>query len=218
MARPTTLWLFLLVVAAALLWAGMVSLHHAKAPVNTPITDLGATMPLNQRGGGVVSAEAYPVYSALYHAPMQEMLVFSEDSLTDIPQVNGSCLRPATKQEHEMNDSFVASNQQTHRWEQKFSIPQGYRLAPESELAQAQTCASTHGRDAASCESYKQLRYVRLLGVPGFDHAHDRALVSVIKSCGHLCGSGGIFAVEKTGGTWQRSVTTGFTRDCSWMY
>ena len=98
-----------------------------------------------------------------------------------------------------MNDAFVASNQQTHRWEQKFSIPQSYRLLPASE-------------------SYKQLRYVRLLGVPGFDHAHDRALVSVIKSCGHLCGSGGIFAVEKTGGTWQRSVTTGFTRDCSWMY
>ena len=199
MARPIGLWLLLLVVAAALLWVGIVSLRHAKTPAGTPITDLGATMPLNQPGGGVVAAEAYAVYSALYQAPMQEPLVFSEDSLTDIPQVNGSCLKPTTTQEHEMNDAFVASNQQSHRWEQKFSIPQSYRLLPASE-------------------SYKQLRYVRLLGVPGFDHAHDRALVSVIKSCGHLCGSGGIFAVEKTGGTWQRSVTTGFTRDCSWMY
>ena len=201
------LWLLLLVVAAALVWAGIVSLHRAKTPVNTPpvntpMTDLGATMPLNQPGGGVVAAEAYAVYSALYQAPMQEPLVFSEDSLTDIPQVNGSCLRLATTQEHEMNDAFVASNQQSHRWEQKFSIPQGYTLLPESE----------------SYKSYKQLRYVRLLGVPGFDHAHDRALVSVIKSCGHLCGSGGIFAVEKTGGTWRRSATTDFTRDCSWMY
>jgi hypothetical protein len=43
-------------------------------------------------------------------------------------------------------------------------------------------------------------------------------LVSVIKSCGHLCGSGGIFAVEKMGGTWQRSPNSDFTRDCSWMY
>ena len=155
-------------------------------------------MPLNQPGGGVVPSEAYEVYSALYQAPMQEPLVFSEDSLTDIPQVNGSCLRPTASQEQEMTDAFVAANQQSHRWEQKFSIPQGYRLLPHSELAQAQTCAATHGRDVASCESYKQLRYVRLLGVPGFDHAHTRALVSVIKSCGHLCGSGGIFAVEKT--------------------
>ena len=175
-------------------------------------------MPLNQPGGGVVPTEAYAVYSALYQAPMQEPLVFSEDSLTDIPQVNGSCLRPTTAQEHEMTDAFVAANQQTHRWEQKFSIAQGYQLLPRTEFAQAQSCAATHGRDLASCESYKQLRYVRLLGVPGFDHAQDRALVSVIKSCGQFCGSGGIFEVAKIGGTWQRSATTDFTRDCSWMY
>jgi hypothetical protein len=195
------IWLVVVLFAGTLLWMGIHSLRRPKTP--SPITDLGATMPLNQPGGGVVPTEAYAVYSALYQAPMQEPLVFSEDSLTDIPQVNGSCLRPTAAQEHEMTDAFVATNQQTHRWEQKFSIPQGYRLLAHSELTQ---------------ENYKQLRYVRLLGVPGFDHAHTRALVSVIKSCGHLCGSGGIFAVEKIGGTWQRSATTDFTRDCSWMY
>jgi hypothetical protein len=195
------IWLLVVLVAGALLWVGIHSLRRPKTPM--PITDLGATKPLNQPGGGVVPTEAYAVYSALYQAPMQEPLVFSEDSLTDIPQVNGSCLRPTTAQEHEMTDAFVAANQQTHRWEQKFSIPQGYRLLPRSELTQ---------------ENYKQVRYVRLLSVPGFDHAHTRALVSVIKSCGHLCGSGGIFAVDKTGGIWQRSATTDFTRDCSWMY
>jgi hypothetical protein len=124
MARSTGLWLLLLVVAAALLWVGVVSLHHTKTPVSAPITDLGATMPLNQPGGGVVSADAYAVYSALYEIPMQEPLVFSEDSLTDIPQVNGSCLKPADSREREMTGAFVAANQQSHRWEQKFSIPQ----------------------------------------------------------------------------------------------
>jgi hypothetical protein len=195
------IWLVGVLVAGTLLWVGIHSLRRPKTP--SPITDVGATMPLNQPGGGVVPTEAYAVYSALYQAPMQEPLVFSEDSLTDIPQVNGNCLRPTAAQEQEMTDAFVAANQQTHRWEKKFSIPQGYQLLPHSELTQ---------------ESYKQLRYVRLLGVPGFDHAHTRALVSVIKSCGHLCGSGGIFAVEKIAGTWQRSATTDFTRDCSWMY
>jgi hypothetical protein len=209
------IWLGVVLVAGTLLWV-VNSLRGAKTP--TPITDVGATMPLNQPGGGVVPMEAYAVYSALYQAPMQEPLVFSEDSLTDIPQVNGSCLRPAAPQEHEMTDAFVAANQQTHRWEKKFSIPEGYQLLPHTELAQAQTCAATHGRGVTSCETYKQLRYVRLLGVPGFDHAHTRALVSVIKSCGHLCGSAGIFAVEKIAGTWKRSPTTDFTRDCSWMY
>ena len=209
------IWLVVVLVAGTLLWL-VNSLRRAKTP--TPITDVGATMPLNQLGGGVVPTEAYAVYFALYQAPMQEPLVFSEDSLTDIPQVNGSCLRPAAPKEQEMADAFVAANQQTHRWEKKFSIPQGYQLLPSTELAQAQTCAATHGRDVASCEAYKQLRYVRLLGVPGFDHAQDRALVAVIKSCGQFCGSGGIFAVEKKAGAWQRSATTDFTRDCSWIY
>jgi hypothetical protein len=59
---------------------------------------------------------------------------------------------------------------------------------------------------------------VRFLGVPGFDHAHTHALVSVIKMCGKFCGSGGIFAVEKTGASWQRAGAADFTRDCSWAY
>src|SRR6202046_2857439 len=158
MARSTGLWLLLLVTVATLVWVGVVSLRHGKRLVNKPITDLGATMPLNQPGGGVVATEAYAVYSALYRAPMQEPLVFSEDSLTDIPQVNGSCLRPAGPQEREMTDAFVTANHQSHRWEQKFSIPQGYRLLAHSELAQAETCAATHRQEAASCASYKQLR------------------------------------------------------------
>src|SRR3984885_587240 len=208
------IWPVVVLVAGTLLWVGIHSLRRPKTP--TPITDLGATMPVSQACGRWVPTEAYAVYSALYQAPMQEPLVFSEDSLTDIPQVNGSCLRPTGPEEHEMTEAFVAANQQSHRWEQKFSIPQGYRLLAHSEVARAQTCAATHGGEAAPCEGYKQLRYVRLLGVPGFDHAHSRALVSVIKSCG-LCGSGGIFAVEKMDGRWRRSGPTDFTRDCSWM-
>ena len=94
-------------------------------------------MPLNQPGGGPAPPEAYEVYSALYRAPMDEPLVFAEDSAIDIPQVNGSCLRPAAPQEQQMATAFVAANQQSHRWEQKFSIAQGYRLLSQSELARA---------------------------------------------------------------------------------
>jgi hypothetical protein len=215
--RPGS-WLLLLVIAVALLWVGIASLRHAKRPVSKPITDLGVTMPLNQAGGSPAPREAYEVYSALYQAPMPEPLAFAEYSVTDIPQVNGNCLRPAAPAEKEMAADFAAANQWSHRWERKFSIPQDYRLLPQSELAQAQACLATHQRDSALCKDYRQLRYVRLLGVPGFDNAHTRALVSVIKSCGPGCGSGGIFAVEKTGGTWERSPSSDFTRDCSWMY
>jgi hypothetical protein len=202
-------------VTVTLVWVRIPSLHAPRTQAGKPITDLGVTMPLNQPGGGMAPAEAYGVYSALYLGPMNEPLAFAEDSKTDIPQVNGNCLRPASPQEHEMTDAFVAANQQSHRWEQKFSIGQGYRLLRHSEVAQVQMCLATHG---AQCEDYGQLKYVRFLGVPGFDHAHTQALVSVIKSCGHLCGSGGIFAVQKKNGAWQRSAAADFTRDCSWTY
>jgi hypothetical protein len=199
------LWLRLAVVAAAIaiLWVRIASQHRTKPPA---ITDLAKTNPLNQPGGGPAPAEGYEVYSALYQAPTPEPLVFAENSTTDIPQLDGSCLKPSTPEEHEMADAFVAA------------IPQGYRLLSHDEAGQVLGCLSTHGRDAAACEGYKGIRHVRYLGVPGFDQAHARALVSVIKSCGGFCGSGGIFAVDEAGNTWKRAATTDFTRDCSWMY
>jgi hypothetical protein len=208
--------LTLVVLALAWRWIGL--RWNAKSSATKPVADLAATMPMNQPGGGVAPADAYEVYSALYQTPMDEPLAFAENSVTDIPQVDGSCLKPATADEREMTDAFVAANRQSHLWEQKFSIAQGYKLLPHGELMQVQSCLATHGRDVAQCAAYQQIKHVRYLGVPGFDQAHTHALVSVIKSCGGLCGTGGIFAVEKTGAVWKRSATTDFTRDCSWAY
>ena len=214
------LWLRigLLVVAIVLLIVRLVPLHRTRTTAEKPITDLEATSPLNQPGAAAVPADAYDVYSGIYRTPSPDPLAFAETSITDIPQVDGSCLKPSSPEEQVMTDAFVAANRQSHRWEQKFSIDQGYRVLPRAEVVKAQSCLATHGRDTAACEGYKQLRYLRYLGVPGFDGTHTHALVSVIKSCGGFCGNGGIFAVEKTGGAWQRSTTTDFTRNCSWMY
>jgi hypothetical protein len=218
--RSGRLWLRLLLVLVlvALVWKRLVPPHATRTLTTRPTADLSVTMPLNQTGGSPAPADAYEVYSALYQTSMNEPLAFSQDSVTDIPQVDGSCLKPTTPKEREITDAFVAANRQSHRWEQKFSIPQGYQLFSRDELSQVRDCQATHGRDVALCGKYKQLSHVRLLGVPGFDQAHTQALVSVIKSCGRLCGTGGIFAVEKTASGWQRSATTDFTRDCSWMY
>ena len=189
-----------------------------RGSTGTPIPDRALTSPLNQPGGSVAPAEAYEVYSALYQDPMEEPLVFSNDSVTDIPQVNGSCLKPSTPQEHELTNAFEAANRQSHRWEQKFTIAQGYRLMSRTQAAEAQACLETHGQDAARCNAYKQIRHVRFLGMPGFDASHKRALVSVVKMCGRYCGNGGIFEVENVGATWRRSQPSDFTRNCSWMY
>ncbi len=208
----------LVLVALALAWRWIGLRWNAKSSATKPVADLAATMPMNQAGGGVAPTDAYEVYSALYQAPMDETLAFAEGSVTDIPQVGGNCLEQTTVNEREMMDAFIAANRQSHHWEQKFSIPQGYKLLPDSVLEQVQSCLATHGRDGEQCAAYQQIKYMRYLGVPGFDQAHTHALVSVIKTCGRFCGTGGIFAVEKTGGEWKRSAATDFTRDCSWVY
>ena len=206
----------LLVLAVLVVLTRTGWLRRTRTPESIP--DRSITSPLNRPGGTAAPVEAYEVYSALYQSPMDEPLVFSESSVTDIPQVNGSCLRPSNARERELVDAFEAANRESHRWEQKFAIPQGYLLLSPRQAAEAQTCLQTHGQDASRCEEYKQVRHVRFLGMPGFDSTHTRALVSVVKMCGRYCGSGGIFEVEKAGGTWQRSPAGDFFRECSWMY
>jgi hypothetical protein len=211
------IWLSLAVAATGVFCFRIFVPRVAKPDMSAAIPDLSVSNPLNRPGGGDVAAEAYEVYSALYQQPQQEPLAFAEDSRTDIPQVNGSCLRPSAPQEHEMADAFVAANQQSHRWEKKFAIPAGYQLLSRISAAKAWRCMSD-GKSAVDCAAYQSFRHLRYLGVPGFDHTHTRALVSVIKMCGNQCGGGGIFEVEKSGNTWRRAEPSNFTRECSWMY
>lgn len=208
--------LLLIVAAVAILWYRF--FPHGTRPQLIPQKDLSVTSPLNQPGGGPAPANAYPIYSALYQQPANEPLVFAENSKTDIPQVGASCLKPSTPEEHELADAFEAANKLSHGWQWNFTIPQGYRVLTPMQTAEAIACLQAHGHGPASCSAYKGVQHVRFLGVPGLDHAGTHALVSVIKTCGPDCGSGGIFEVEKQGDTWQRSPASNFTTDCSWMY
>ena len=213
-SRSLSLILFVLVIGI-FCWR-FVRPHFAKPDATAPIKDLSLTAPLNQPGGGDVSADAYEVYSALYQQP-QEPLAFAEDSQTDIPQVNGSCLKPSNGPERGMADAFLAANKHSHRWQKKFATPVPYLLLPRAEAAKAQECIA-NPQKLGDCAAVRSIRHIRYLGVPGFDHNHTKALVSVLKICGKQCGSGGIFEVEKSGNTWKRSDTSDFFRDCSWMY
>lgn len=200
-----------------LLWARF-GRHWPTGPEHQPVPDRSLTSPLNQPGGGAAPEEAYAIYSALYQAPAGEPLAFAENSVIDIPQLDGSCLKPSAPEEREMTAAFEAANRQSHRWESRFTIPAGYRLLSRNEAVEEQACLDHHASHPANCDKYSQIRHVRFLGVPGTNQSHTRALVSVVRMCGSYCGSGGIFEVEKTGGTWRRADTTDFTRNCSWMY
>jgi hypothetical protein len=196
-----------------------VAVRHRHKRLSGEIGDLSRTSPLNQPGGGDVPAEDYEPYSALYQQqPSDDPLAFAADSYADIPQLNGSCLRPSTAEEREMADAFAAANRQSHRWQRSFAIAQPYELLSRAEVAHLEHCLDSHGQAEAGCAQYSAIRHVRRLGIPGFDATHTHALVSIAKEFGSGRGSGGIFEMEKSGRTWRRAEPTQFTRDCSWMY
>lgn len=218
MRRSPRLWLrivLLCVLVALFLYRFMPCRAH---PHLIPQKDLSVTSPLNHPSGGPAPAEAYAIYSALYQEPANEPLVFGENSQTDIPQVGSSCLKPSTPEQQELSNAFDAANAQSHGWQPQFTIPQGYRILPPMQTAEVLACIQAHGHGPASCSTYKGVQHVRFLSVPGVDKAGTHALVSIIKSCGPDCGSGGIFEVEKSGDTWKRSPMSSFTSDCSWVY
>lgn len=216
-SRTMWFWASVAIVALAILLVRFIVPHHVHAPVSKPIPDLSATSPLNQPGGAAISAEDYEVYSALYQEPQPEPLAFAEDSLTDIPQVDGSCLKASSPEERELADAFVAANKQSHRWEKKLSVSSKYILLTGAEARAAESCIERHAQNG-DCQPFATIKHVRYLGVPGFNQAHTRALVSVVKKCGKYCGSGGIFVVEKSSGVWRRVDASDFVRECSWMY
>lgn len=214
------LWVLLLAAAGVVAW--MRFSGHGHAGNGTAVPDLSATSPLNQPGGAPEPDEAYAIYSALYQEPAPEPVAFASYTSTDIPQLDGSCLKPQTADERAMTDAFVAANKQSHSWEQKFAMGQSYRLLTARQVNEAMECleanAAAKGAALPECAAYKDLRHVRFLGAPGFNADHTRALVSIIRKCGRYCGSGGVFEVEKQGATWKRAEVGAFTEECSWMF
>ncbi|HTX75818.1 MAG TPA: hypothetical protein VMD29_06395 [Terracidiphilus sp.] len=211
------LWIVLLVAAGVIGWKRFGHGHGAGLP-GTAVPDLSVSSPLNQPGGAPEPDEAYAIYSALYRDPANEPLALAGYTSTDIPQLDGSCLKPQNAEEQALTDAFVAANKQSHPWQQKFAIGQGYRLLNAREVNEALECLEAKAGALPECAAYKDLRHVRFLGAPGFNPDHSRALVSIIRKCGRYCGSGGVFEVEKTGGTWKRADVGAFTEQCSWMF
>lgn len=215
-----TLWIVLLVVAGVVAWRRFGGHGGGAAGNGTAVPDLSVSSPLNVPGGAPEPGEAYAIYSALYQEPASEPLAFASYTSTDIPQLDGSCLKPQTPDERALAAAFVAANRQSHPWEQKFAIAQGYRLLSTREVNEGMECLEAGAKALATpeCAAYKDLRHVRFLGAPGFDADHTHALVSIIRKCGRYCGAGGIFEVEKTAGQWKRTEAGPFTEECSWMF
>ena len=149
--RRKWIWSVAAVAAIAMLVVRLVWHRGYRGEMHAPVADLSLTSPLNQPGGDPAPSDAYDVYSALYQDPSPEPLVFVDVSETDIPQVDGSCLRPTSPEEHEMSDAFAAANRQSHHWLPRFRIAQGYVLISGSEAALVRSCMDGHFANADQC-------------------------------------------------------------------
>ena len=127
---------------------------------------LSVTSPLNVPGGAPEPEEAYAIYSALYQEKSNEALAFANYTSTDIPQLDGSCLKPQTPDERAMAEAFEAANKQSHPWEQKFAIAQGYRLLTARETNEAMECLEA-GEKAASAARVRGVQGPAPREVPG---------------------------------------------------
>jgi hypothetical protein len=50
----------------------------------------------------------------------------------------------------------------------------------------------------------------------GFDASKTRAMVTLSRSCGSLCGSGSHFLLERVGGAWRSATVAGLRNNCTW--
>jgi len=153
-ARGLWLRVVLVAIAGTLLWGWTSWKRHREMLASKAIPDLSISSPLNQQGGGSVAAEAYEIYSALYHAPMEEPLAFAEDSMTDIPQVNGGCLKPSTPEERAMADAFAAANRQSHRWSRSLRFRRDTGCCSKA----SSTGTGLRGNTRARCGAVRKLQ------------------------------------------------------------
>ena len=141
-------WVLLLAAAGVVAWMRFGG-HGRKGPAHGPaVGDLSVTSPLNVPGGAPEPEEAYAIYSALYQEKSNEALAFANYTSTDIPQLDGSCLKPETPDERVMAEAFEAANKQSHPWEQKFATAQGYRLLTARETNEAMECLEANSKRA----------------------------------------------------------------------
>ena|SRR5581483_10732028 len=125
-------------------------------------------------------------------------------------------LRPSTPEEREMASAVRNQIVGPVQWKRQFEFGRAYVLIPPPEINKAIDCIQ-FSKDAhlAGCESCANLHYVRFLSIPIFNKDQTKALVSMTRSCGGLCGNGGVFVYHKTKDGWELEMNS--FAECHWL-
>ena len=164
------------------------------------------------------SEDSYALYSSIY----RDSQSLEADEIIGIAakplaiRLYEGCVKPVTAEEREMVEAArAASNVQTE-WEARFDLGRPYRLIPSTETDKAIDCVQDMRmkKGPSGCEAYVKMRYIRFFSVPVFNRDHTRALIAISRSCGGLCGNGGLLVYRKTRAGWEREPDSFAT--CAW--
>jgi hypothetical protein len=158
--------------------------------------------------------ESYEFYSSIYkNSPSlgaDEMIAIGEEATA--VSSNPHCLKPVAQEERRMAGAFLAIGAQHVKWERRFSFGRAYLLIPPAETKKAIDCIQEY---KLGCEAYTKMRYVRFLSVPVFNRDHTRALLTISRACGGLCGNGSLQVYRKTSAGWEREPDS--FAQCIWI-
>ncbi len=162
-----------------------------------------------------LDSESYALYSAIYRSSKglasDEVIGIAAEPLSFPSDL--SRLKPSTAEERQMVEAASAVKPDLAEWKRRFDLGRAYILIPPAATDKAIDCIgeSQTNHHVTGCEPYVKLRYVRFLSIPIFNKDHTRALVAIDRSCGGLCGNGGIYAYRRTNKGWELD-TTSFAR------
>ena len=173
-----------------------------------------AHMPPPMRAAAIQPNEAYEVYSEILRMHKAEWnwarcAIQRESTLANM---GVGCARPKHNQQRyasELRD-FAKRAPKSILLDAKFDATLNCELISELQAKQAFLAMSTpppppgtKPREPKQEPPLPPYRHILEFSAVGFNEARDRAIVYAGGTCGGLCGSGAIIALQKINGKWQ---------------
>ena len=168
-----------------------------------------------------LTADSYAFYSTIYRNRSdfaQGEVIAIASHPADFPPPPACAPKTRTSEDANMLENAKRQVPAGLLWQERFEFGRSYLLIPPSEVNEAIDCLVSRARGSASpkCVRYKDVQTVRFLSIPAFNLDHTRALVSISKVCGGLCGGGGTLVLALRDGRWVQEPNA-FAM-CTWVY
>lgn len=172
------------------------------------------------RSGFGPAIEDYAFYSSVYRTSTwlepSEVVAISERIIATARSTDLACFKPRNAEERGLEKLALQLDGKRAVWKTHFEFGRPYKILSEGDAIRAENCIASHGMQTnESCKPFRGIKYVRYLSLPAFNREHTRALISIWRVCGGVCGEGSVQVYVKTNGIYRQELPT-FVR-CWWV-